>query len=355
MSGPIVILGGAGFVGTNLADALARDGTRVRIFDNLSRPGVVANANWLREQHGDRVELIVGDIREPAAVQEALQGAQAVYHLAAQVAVTTSLAEPLLDFDVNLRGTMNVLESLRRMRVPPPLVFTSTNKVYGDLDLRFVEGPQRYVPGELRVAEQGVDEQQPLSFHSPYGCSKGAADQYVLDYARCYGLPTVVFRMSCIYGPHQMGTEDQGWVAHFCIRALRGEDITIFGDGKQVRDVLFASDLVAALRLAGDNAAALAGRAFNIGGTPANSLSLLELLALIETHVGRAPQLRFEDWRPSDQRYYTSDVRAFTGATDWRPQIAPAEGVERLLAWLAEQATPTAAPYAVAGAVRRSS
>jgi CDP-paratose 2-epimerase len=245
---------------------------------------------------------------------------------------------------VNALGTLTLLEELRLCGRRIPLVFTSTNKVYGKLDklaVRLVNG--RYEPQHPGVLANGISESWPLDFHSPYGCSKGAADQYVLDYARSFGLPNVVFRMSCIYGLHQCGTEDQGWVAHFLIQSLLGKPISIFGDGRQVRDALFADDLVNALLLASKNADELAGRAFNIGGGTERTISLLQLVDLIEELEGEAPRLRFEDWRVGDQKYYVSDIRAFSSATAWRPRVTVREGVARLYRWLRNTArTPVA-------------
>ena len=332
---PVLVTGGAGFVGTNLADALLRDGVPVTVLDDLSRPGVEANLAWLQATHGDRVEVLVRDLTDAAAVREPVARASRVFHLAAQVAVTTSLTDPLHDFDTNLRGTLAVLEAMRGLAAPPPLVFTSTNKVYGALaEVALREGEQRYEPRDDVLRDRGVSERVALDFRSPYGCSKGAADQYVLDYARSYGLPAVVFRMSCIYGPHQWGTEDQGWVAHFVRQALAHEAITIYGDGKQVRDLLWVGDLVRALRLASDHAPALAGRAFNIGGGPDRSASLLEILDLIQDQGDGPTRVRFEPWRPGDQRYYVSDTGAFREAVGWAPQVGVRDGVAGLYAWL---------------------
>src|SRR3954465_5586214 len=281
-----LITGGAGFIATNVADRLLRDGWRVRLFDNLSRTGVEQNVRWLREVHrpGERgaespIELIVGDVRDRAAVKRAVEGVSRVFHFAAQVAVTTSLTDPLLDFEINARGTLNLLEAIRPLESRPSLLFTSTNKVYGHLaDLPLNVRDRRYEPGDGAVAQRGISEQRPLDFHSPYGCSKGAAEQYVLDYARTFGLPATVFRMSCIYGPHQFGTEDQGWVAHFLIQTLRRRPLTLYGDGLQVRDILFVEDLVDAMLLAHDRIEDTAGHAYNIGGGPSNTVSLLELM-----------------------------------------------------------------------------
>jgi CDP-paratose 2-epimerase len=353
---PTLITGGAGFIGTNLAARLLDDGGRVVLFDNLSRPGVERNVAWLEARYGDHVRLIRGDIRDAAAVREAVADAAQVFHFAAQVAVTTSLLDPIEDFEVNARGTLNLLEAIRARTTPPALVFTSTNKVYGGLDdvpLR-VRG-DRYEPEDAALAASGVSERRPLDFHSPYGCSKGAADQYVIDYARTYGLPAVVFRMSCIYGEHQCGTEDQGWVAHFLIRALEGEPITLYGDGKQVRDILFAADLVEAFLLAQREMGRLSAQAFNIGGGPGNTVSLLELLELIASLTGERPRTLMQDWRPGDQRYYVSDTHRFGAAAGWAPRVGVREGVTRLWRWLAADRQADhrpAASLAAAGGAR---
>jgi CDP-paratose 2-epimerase len=336
---PVLITGGAGFVGTNLAHRLLRYGRLVVLFDNLSRPGVERNLRWLRETHGERARIEVADVRDAPALRHVAAGAEAVYHFAAQVAVTTSLARPADDFEVNARGTLNLLEALRTVDDPPPLVFTSTNKVYGDLaDVTLRVAGRRYEPEDRGLRARGIGEDRPLDFHSPYGCSKGAADQYVLDYARTFGLRTVVLRMSCIYGPHQCGTEDQGWIAHFLLRALAGEPITLYGDGMQVRDALFVEDLVDALLAAQETirTAAPGGRAeaFNIGGGPANAISLLELVDLIGEVHGAKPRVRSGAWRPGDQRYYVSDTRRFAAATGWAPRVGVREGVGKLYGWL---------------------
>jgi CDP-paratose 2-epimerase len=338
---PVLITGGAGFIGSNLANALLESGERVMILDNLSRAGVERNWNWLSSRHGSAVELIQADIRRAKDVAAAVKEAGAIYHFAAQVAVTTSLEDPEFDFSVNVLGTLNVLHAWRELAAPPPLIFTSTNKVYGSLsnvDLRENEG--RYEPVNDEIRARGISETQPLEFYSPYGCSKGAADQYVLDHARTFGLPALVFRMSCIYGPRQFGTEDQGWVAHFLIRAQERGLLTLYGDGRQVRDILFVEDLVRALRLARENLPRLAGQAFNIGGGAGNTISLLELLNHIEA-VDQRPRVEFADWRPGDQRYYVSDVSRFTRATGWRPSVGVRDGIRRLHEWL-KQSTHSA-------------
>ncbi len=334
----VLVTGGAGFIGANVVHRLLAAGEKVRVLDNLARPGVEKNIRWLEESHPGKLELIVADIRHREAVRGALKGVDHVHHFAAQVAVTTSIDDPIADFEVNATGTLQLLEAMRAMPKPPSLVFTSTNKVYGaleDLDLK-LEG-SRWVPADRTIAESGLSESRPLSFHSPYGCSKGTADQYVLDWARTYGLRTVVLRMSCIYGPRQFGNEDQGWVAHFLIRAMRGEPITIYGDGKQVRDILYVDDLVDAIERARAGIEKLAGRAFNIGGGPDNAVSLLELSEDVARHARRELRLSYADWRRADQRWYVSDTRAFTQATGWVPRTPKAEGMSRLAEWLGRQ------------------
>jgi CDP-paratose 2-epimerase len=342
-----LITGGAGFIGANLAHRLLREGRPVLILDNLSRAGVEQNLQWLRDVHGNALEVAVEDVRDRAAVTRAVSRARQVFHFAAQVAVTTSIDDPLEDFSINAQGTLNVLEAIRAQSAPPPLVMTSTNKVYGGLDdVPLVRKGQRYVPESDDLRAHGVSEARPLDFHSPYGCSKGTADQYVRDYARSYGLKTVVFRMSCIYGPHQFGTEDQGWVAHFVVRALQGKPITIYGDGMQVRDILFVEDLVDAFLLAERNIARIAGEAFNIGGGPRNVISLLDLLDRIEVLHGVRPQTLHGAWRTGDQRYYVSDVRRFEKATGWTQRVATAEGIQRLYEWLSDAYADVAAAKA---------
>lgn len=335
MKAPTVITGGAGFIGTNMADRLLRAGDEVVVLDDLSRAGVEGNLQWLQDVHGSDLRLHVADVQDQGAVRQAVAGAGRVFHFAAQVAVTTSIDDPLTDAAVNLNGTLTLLEELRRLADPPPLLFTSTNKVYGGLDdVRIEQRGDRYEPVDHGLRAHGIGEQRPLDFCSPYGCSKGAADQYVLDYGKTYGLPTVVLRMSCIYGPHQCGNEDQGWVAHFLMQAMAGEPITIYGDGRQVRDVLFVDDLLDAMLRATDGIDRLGGRAYNIGGGPERTLSLLELVQLIAELEGRAPQVRLGDWRVGDQRWYVSDVRRFADATGWQPRVSPADGVRRLHEWL---------------------
>lgn len=334
-SRPVLITGGAGFIGTNLAHRLLEAGVPVLVFDNLARAGVRENLDWLQEHHPGGLQVRLADVRDARAVRAAVHAASAVYHFAAQVAVTASVADPATDFDINARGTFNVLEAVRTAPQPPPVIFTSTNKVYGSCgDLRLVAGAARYEVADRGVRAAGIDERQGLEFRSPYGCSKGAADQYLLDYAQTYGLAAAVFRMSCIYGPHQFGTEDQGWVAHFLLRAVLDEPVVIYGDGRQVRDILFIDDLVEAMLLVREHIARCAGQPFNIGGGPANTVSLLDLLAQIEALTGRPLPVLFQDWRPGDQRYYVSNCTRFTRLTGWTPRVDPRAGLARLLAWL---------------------
>jgi CDP-paratose 2-epimerase len=345
---PALITGGAGFIGTNVAARLLESGRHVRIFDNLSRAGVEDNLRWLCDAFPGRVERVLADIRDRAEVGRAVQGVGEVYHFAAQVAVTSSLDDPLLDFSINAGGTLNLLEALRELTSPPPVIFTSTNKVYGDLeDVELVPDNDRYVPADTATRMTGISECRNVDFHSPYGCSKGAADQYVLDYARTFGIPAVVFRMSCIYGPHQCGTEDQGWVAHFVIRAIQDLPITIYGDGLQVRDLLYVDDLVDAFMRAHAAMNSIAGEAFNIGGGPERSTSLVELIAVLNALHGRPIALDFDAWREADQRYYVSDTRKFQDATGWTPKVSVADGVRALHGWLTAVRRETAAAPAI--------
>jgi CDP-paratose 2-epimerase len=330
-----LITGGSGFIGCNLAHRLLSRGERVLVLDNLSRPGVERNLRWLRDTHGDAIQAEIADIRDIEAVRKVVRQARQVFHFAAQVAVTTSLEDPAHDFSVNARGTLNLLEALREQDDPAPLVFTSTIKVYGGLDdVPLTATSGRYEPSDDVVRGHGISERRRLDFHSPYGCSKGTADQYVTDYARSFGMKTAVFRMSCIYGPHQFGNEDQGWVAHFLIRAIEGRPLMLYGDGKQVRDALFVEDLVDAFLLAQRHMDTISGRAFNIGGGPANTVSLLELLDVIEDLHGDRPEIAYHDWRVGDQRYYVSDTTQFKVATGWSPKVDVATGVRRLYEWL---------------------
>jgi len=331
----ILVTGGCGFLGCNIAAGLAARGRSVVAMDNLSRPGSRKNAEWLKELYGNQVSIEIADTRDVDAVDELVSATSGVMHLAAQVAVTTSLDDPTSDFEINGRGTLNVLEAIRRRNPHAPIVFASTNKVYGKL----LDGPNvhradgRYVPDERRFLH-GVGEDTPLDLYSPYGCSKGVADQYVRDYARVFELRSVVLRMSCIYGPRQFGNEDQGWIAHFLIQSIRERPITIYGDGHQVRDILFVDDAVNAWINAFDNVDGVRGRIFNLGGGPSNAISLRELLGFITEMRGKPADVRFAAWRPGDQPWYVSDIRAVSKALAWEPQVSVRYGLHRIERWL---------------------
>lgn len=345
----VLVTGGAGFIGSNLAMRLLGRGCRVRVLDSLQRPGVERNLAWLTAHHADRVEPLVADLRDPGATARAVRGVDAVFHFAAQVAVTTSLAEPAEDFAVNLGATFALLEALRHERPGTPLIYASTNKVYGDLaDVAFRMGESGYAPLDPVLAAYGVAEARPLDFHTPYGCSKGAADQYVLDYARSYAMPAAVMRMSCIYGERQMGTEDQGWVAHFLIRALAGETITLYGDGRQVRDICDVADTCDAYLAALERIDTIAGRAFNWGGGPQNAVSLVGLIDEIRRITGCIPSVEFAGWRAGDQRWFVADTRAADRALGLGPRTPWRDGVRALATWLAANREPAAAIPATA-------
>jgi CDP-paratose 2-epimerase len=335
---PVLVTGGCGFIGCNIADRLAARGDRVIVLDNLTRSGVRENAQWLKSRHGDQINIVVADIRDPIPVIDTVREAGAVIHLAAQVAVTDSVADPAADFEINARGTLNILEAVRLHNAAAPLLFASTNKVYGRLidDSQIVREGQRCRPASAELAG-GISENAPLDFYSPYGCSKGTADQYVRDYARVFGLQTVVMRMSCIYGPRQFGTEDQGWIAHFLLSALRGDPLTIYGDGYQVRDALHVADAADAWLAALDHIALVRGRVFNLGGGPSNSVSLRELIDLIRKLTGNQIACSFADWRPGDQPWYVTDTRALFTALGWKPNVALPEGLGSLHGWLASR------------------
>lgn len=352
---PILITGGAGFIGCNIADRLAGEGHDILVYDALARDGVGRNLAWLQARHPGKIATLIADIRDEDMLAGAVAEAKAVFHMAAQVAVTTSLIDPRDDFEINVGGTLNLLEALRREAPETPLIFASTNKVYGDLgDLDLEPGVHGYRPADERVRRVGIGEDRPLDFHTPYGCSKGAADQYMLDYARSFGLPAAVLRMSCIYGIRQMGTEDQGWVAHFLIRALEGRPLTVYGDGQQVRDILDISDAVNAYLAAWQNIGRIKGRAFNLGGGPDNAVSLRQLIAHVGYLLGHDVEITFSDWRAGDQRYFVADTSEID-ATFGLPSKTPwKRGVETLGRWLAAErhiAWPAAAAsLAVAGA-----
>jgi CDP-paratose 2-epimerase len=332
---PILVTGGCGFIGCNLADRLAGRGDEVIVLDNCVRAGARENAQWLKSRHRERVNIAIGDVRDSISVIDAVREARAVLHLAAQVAVTSSLEHPLDDFETNARGTFNVLEAVRLHNPSAPVVFASTNKVYGRLvdDAQIRRSDRRYVLADSELA-RGVSETARLDFFSPYGCSKGTADQYVRDYARVFGLRTVVMRMSCIYGPRQFGTEDQGWIAHFLLSALRGDPLTIYGDGRQVRDALYVADATGAWIAVLDQIDRTRGQIFNLGGGLANSVSLIELIELIARLTGHEINYSFGDWRPGDQPWYVSDIGALSSVVGWKPAISLVDGLSSMQDWL---------------------
>ena len=329
----VVITGGAGFIGVNAAEAFVRDGWHVIVFDNLSRKGTDLNLRYLQQKFPVACEFVPGDVRyDHFPLLRAVGRAELVLHLAAQVAVTTSIARPIEDFEINAHGTFNVLEAIREAGNKPLVIYASTNKVYGGMtDVVCVKDATRY---RFRDFPDGIAEDRPLDFHSPYGCSKGAADQYVHDYGRIYGIPSVVFRQSCIYGQRQFGVEDQGWVAWFSIAALLRKPITIYGDGLQIRDLLHVNDLVAAYQCAAADPARAAGGIYNVGGGPARTLSLVELLSFLEERLGRRITLRHAEPRAGDQPVFVADIRKIKRDLGWAPTIDPLPGIGLLLDWI---------------------
>jgi CDP-paratose 2-epimerase len=338
----ILITGGAGFIGCNLARRLLDRGHDLLIFDNLSRPRTTHNLDWITAHAAHApgaLRFIQADVRDAAALRHAAADADAIYHLASQVAVTTSVHDPRHDFEVNALGTFNVLEAARLQPRPPVVLYASTNKVYGGMEnLPIVEEATRY---RYRDLPYGVPETQPLDFHSPYGCSKGAGDQYVRDYYRIYGVPTVVFRQSAIYGPRQFGVEDQGWAAHFVIAAQTGRPITIYGNGKQVRDMLYIDDLIDLYELALARIDRAAGQIYNVGGGPQNVLSIwAEFQPLLSRLAGRPiTAAAYGDWRPGDQPVCILDIRKAAAELGWQPKVGVEAGMARLYAWVQEHIT----------------
>ena len=330
----VLITGGAGFIGANLANRLLERGQRVTILDDFSRPGIERNVRWLRDQHGDALNVITGSVTDPETCPSATREAEVVFHLAGQTAVTTSVVNPRLDFEINALGTLNILEGVRAAGRNAIVVYSSTNKVYGEMeDVLTVESDTGYAYRDL---PNGAPETQPLDFHSPYGCSKGAADQYVRDYARIYGLPTVVFRQSCIYGPRQMGVEDQGWLAWFVIALVTGKPITIFGNGKQVRDVLYIDDLVDAYELAVEQIGTTSGQVYNIGGGSGNAMSIWwDFKPMVEAVLGQSiPDPEFDVTRPGDQPIFVADIAKAGRDFGWSPKVSAPEGIRRLTEWV---------------------
>ncbi len=329
-----LVIGGAGFIGANLADRLAKKGDEVWVFDNLSRRGTAWNLKWLQKNHKN-VKFVKGDVRKYSDLKNLFnrnKDFDAVFHLAAQVAVTTSVTNPREDFDINALGTFNVLEAIRESKSNPAILYSSTNKVYGGMtDIKIIKKNGRY---SYKGLPKGISEERILDFHSPYGCSKGTADQYMIDYSRIYGLKTVVFRQSCIYGYRQFGIEDQGWVAWFTIATMLDKNLTIYGDGMQVRDVLFIEDLLDAYELAIKNIDKVKGQAFNVGGGQKNTMSLLELIKFLEKFFGKKIPLKFADWRPGDQPVFVCDITKAGKKLGWKPKTSPEAGVKKLYEWV---------------------
>jgi CDP-paratose 2-epimerase len=336
MSKNYFITGGAGFIGSNYVHRLLERGAKVTIYDNLSRAGAACNLAWLQEKFGEKAfRLVVGDVREAALLTTSAREADVIIHLAAQVAVTTSVTEPRPDFEINALGTFNAVEAARLSERNPILLYASTNKVYGGMEeVEVVEEATRWRYADLPL---GCPETQPLDFHSPYGCSKGTGDQYVRDYARIYDLPTVVMRQSCIYGPRQFGVEDQGWVAWMIIAAVTGKQITIYGDGKQIRDVLHVDDLLNAYDAAIARIDAVKGQVYNLGGGPENTMSIwTEFGPLLEKLLGKPIPVARGDWRPGDQKVFVADIRKAERELGWKPKTGVEEGVKRLFEWVKE-------------------
>jgi len=329
-----LITGGAGFIGSNYAYRLLQRGERVTIFDNLSRKGSNLNLEWLEKSFGlSAFKLVRADIRDAQAIREAAADTDVLVHLAAQVAVTTSVTQPREDFEINALGTFNTLEAARVSGKNPIFLYASTNKVYGEMeDVTVAEFETRYMYRDLPM---GCPETQPLDFHSPYGCSKGSGDQYVRDYARIYRLPSVVFRQSCIYGTRQFGVEDQGWVAWFVIAAINRHPITIYGDGKQVRDILFVDDLLNGYDLAIEKIDRAAGQVFNLGGGADNTISIWrEFAPILEKAIGHSIPTGQGDWRPGDQKVFVANCLKAQTELGWLPKVGVEEGVQRLVDWV---------------------
>ena len=331
----ILITGGAGFIGSNAANRFAKNGDEVVIYDNYSRPNVKKNIQWLKEVHPN-IQFVEADIKDSKNLEKHIPGCDIVFHLAGQVAVTSSVLDPMEDFETNVRGTLNVLETIRNFSPETALVYSSSNKVYGEPEqIQLTEESEKYDFAEPDHHD-GINESQPLDFRSPYGCSKGAAGQYIRDYSRIYGLKTVVLRQSCIYGRRQFGTEDQGWLFHFLKMGIQEEQITIFGNGKQVRDVLYIDDLIDLYELVSKNIDKVSGEIFNVGGGRDNSLSLLQSLDLIKEIICKELKIKFDKMRPGDQKIYISNNNKLFQTLNWSPKIGYKEGLTKLYAWLHE-------------------
>ncbi len=334
----VLVTGGAGFIGCNLVNHFLKQGAEVVALDNLFRIGADKNIDWLRSNHSKNLTIVNGDIRKIDDITKATKDADAIFHTAAQVAVTDSLKNPRLDFEINAIGTFNVLEAARLANTDPSVFFTSTNKVYGNNvnNISLAEGEKRHSFSDANF-EHGVPETFPADAneHTPYGASKYAADLYVRDCGAVHGMKTVTFRMSCIYGTRQFGNEEQGWVAHFIISSILNKSLTIYGDWKQVRDVLFVEDLVNAFDSALKNINVTRGQVYNIGGGPNNTLSLLELIEKLEGINKQKVNFSFSDWRPFDQKVYISDIRK-AKTFGWEPKISVDEGINRLHKWVTD-------------------
>ncbi len=331
----VLITGGAGFIGSNLVARFLDQGYDVIIFDNLSRKGSEENLNWiLKKPNAKAIKFVKKDIRDFAALQQEISKCEIIFHLASQVAVTSSVLNPREDFEINVIGTFNLLEAAREAGHRPAIIFASTNKVYGNLDrLNTTEKPTRYIFSDYPL---GIDEEHLLDFHSPYGCSKGVGDQYVRDYSRIYNIPTIVFRQSCIYGPRQIGMEDQGWVTHLAAAAILKKPITIYGNGKQVRDVLYIDNLLEAYQLGLNAISRTSGQIFNIGGGSTNALSLLEYVKILEDILGYKVKIKFDRIRPGDQKVFISDNSKIKKHLKWEPKISYKVGIKNLLSWIEE-------------------
>jgi len=329
----IFITGGAGFIGSNCADHFLRQGHSVTVYDNLSRSGGKHNLEWLRSRHGDELSFIQGDIRDYEHLAGSIGDSEAVLHMASQVAVTTSVEDPREDFEVNALGTFNLLEAVRHHCPEAAVLYASTNKVYGGLEkVKITEEDSRYTYTDFI---DGIPENIPLDFHSPYGCSKGTGDQYTIDYARIFGLRSVALRQSSIYGPRQFGIEDQGWVAHFIIAATLDRPLTIYGDGKQVRDLLYITDLIGAYEAAIERIDAIKGQAINLGGGPRNTLTIWsEFGPILSSLLGKEIQVKYAGWRPGDQRVFFANIKRAQDRLGWEPEISPEAGIELLFNWV---------------------
>jgi len=332
-----LVTGGGGFIGANLCARLLRAGHRVRILDDLSRVGAERNVAWLAQMFGaGSFDFQRASVADRAALSKAVAGVDRIYHLAGQVAVTCSVEDPAADFEANAVGTFYLLEAARLHAPEAIFLYASTNKVYGSLaGMDVVEKETRF---ELPEFPYGIAETAPLDFHSPYGCSKGAGDQYVRDYARIYGLRTIVLRQSCVYGPRQFGHSGQGWMAWFVLRSLTRERLVIHGNGKQVRDVLFIDDLMDAYDAAVERIERTAGEVYNVGGGPANSVSLWsELAPMLSQSIGGLPEVSYAEWRPGDQKVFISDIRKIREHLGWSPKTSVRCGLDRLVSWLRDE------------------